>query len=317
METKAIIFDGSNAAHRLSSVLGPLNNARGERVEVLYGLLRLLSAVMRANPAEQCYVVWDGKNSKKIRQNIDPLYKHRRETDKDDSTKERIKGMHLQVERCWELFGQFLPIHWLVSEKYEADDIMAMLAHEANAKSETALIVSGDKDLLQLVTENVRVYSPNGDKYCTHENFSTYTKGFPTPQAFLAGKCLMGDQSDNVPGVGGVGEKTALKILEKHNWGLTGLLNSPSEELKSTKVGQVIISPSGVARIKLNYKLMSLQGNTHLQGTHEHIRANQIEVRKGTRINSRELRTNMARMQFASLMTSFPQFIAPFQELEI
>lgn len=314
MNINSIIFDGSNAAHRLSSVLKPLNNARGERVEVMYGLLRLISAVMRANPSEKCYVVWDGKGSKKMRQAIDPQYKFHREKDRDAEAKERIKGMHLQVERCWELFGQFLPIHWLSSEKYEADDIMAMLAHEASAASKTALIISGDKDLLQLVDQNISVYSPNGDKYCTHENFKEYTKGYPNPDAFLAGKCLTGDTSDNVPGVGGVGEITALRILEKHGWSLPNLLLKTSEELISSKVGQVITSASGRARITLNYKLMSLRGPAH-RNIAEHF--NYVETRSGTKINSKELRTNMARMQFASLMASYNQFIAPFQNLEL
>ena len=70
--TEVIIFDGSNAAHRISAATQPLTNAKGERVEVMFGLLRLLSSVMRLNPSTRCYLIWDGKGSRKIRQKLDP-----------------------------------------------------------------------------------------------------------------------------------------------------------------------------------------------------------------------------------------------------
>lgn len=315
MKTDAIIFDASNAAHRISAASAPLTNAKGVRVEVVFGLLRLMSSVMRANPSKKCFVVWDGKNSRKIRQSIDPLYKCNREKDRDEDAKERIKGMHEQISKFWELFGQHLPINWLISEKYEADDIIAMLSNEEAGGGMSSLIVSGDKDLLQLVSEFTSVYSPNGDKYCQVENFSKYTapkgseSGFPNNMSWLYAKCLMGDSSDNVKGVGGVGEITALRILAAHDWDITNLLTSPADELIRSKVGQTILSTSGKARIALNYKLMSLHGKAHRRIQPE------VDWLKGT-MNTRELRTNLAKMQFASLMATFTQFISPFQLLE-
>jgi 5'-3' exonuclease len=217
MKCDTIIVDGSHAAHRISAATPPLNNSKGQRTEVIYGLLRLLSSVMRQNPSTRCYVVWDGPGCKQIRRDVYPSYKVHRD-DKDVATKERIKSMHEQVDRFWEQFGQYLPIHWVVSSKYEADDLIAMLANRSAREGDKVLIVSGDGDLLQLVTRQIVVYSPFKDRYCDLDNFKEFTKGFPTPQAWLYAKCLMGDSSDNIKGIGGVAEVTALKILQSVNW---------------------------------------------------------------------------------------------------
>lgn len=305
-----IIFDGSNSAHRISAATQPLTNSKGERVEVMFGLLRLLSAVIRANPAKRCFVVWDGRGSRNIRLALDPEYKAHRHAQHDDEAKERIQGMHKQVEKFWELFGQNLPINWMISEKYEADDIIAMLAHAADTEGHTATIVSGDKDLLQLVTDNVTVFSPNSQKYCTLDNFQEYTKGYPTPWAFLYGKCLQGDDSDNITGIPGVGEKTALKLLEAHNWDLATLMNDPSGELKKTAVGQKLLSDSGKKRLGLNYSLMSLHAPLHQQ-----LKKGHIDLKHG-RMSTVMLKTHFAKQQFASLLASFQQFISPFLKLE-
>jgi DNA polymerase-1 len=310
MKTDWIVFDGSNAAHRLSAVNPALTTSKGERTEVMYGLLRLVSSVVRQNPAKRCVLVWDGKGSRGIRTAKDPTYKAHRHTSDDEETKERLKAMYEQLDKFWSLFGQYLPIEWLISESYEADDIMAMLAHEAVKDCKSCLLVSGDKDLLQLVTEGVSTYSPNSNKYCTLDNFQAYTGGYPDGFAFLAGKCLMGDSSDNIKGVGGVGEKTALKILSEHGWDLHQLKESPSADLKRSKVYQTIISPSGWDRIRLNYSLMSLHGPIH-----QTLKASKVDQRKG-RMDTKMLRLNLAKMQFVSIMASFTQFISPFNGLE-
>jgi len=309
--THIIVFDASNAAHRISAATQPLTNSKGERVEVMFGLLRLLSAVLRQNPARRCYLVWDGKGSRNIRQKIDPQYKANRGKEFTDEDRERIEGMHQQVGKFWELFGKNLPITWMSSERYEADDIISMLTHAADVEQYSTLVVSGDKDLLQLVTPHVSIFSPNSLKYCTHDNFQEYTGGYPTPLAFLFGKCLQGDSSDNVAGVGGIGEKTALKILAEHNWDLQTIRDTPSEGLKKSAVGQRLLSDSGWARLALNYKLMSLHAPLH-----QCVQKSRITLDYG-RMNITMLKTHFAKQQFVSLLAGFQQFINPFNSLEV
>lgn len=308
MKCDTIIFDGSHAAHRISAATPALTNSKGTRVEVVFGLLRLLSSVIRQNPASRCLVVWDGKGARAIRQNLDPQYKANR-VDKDDGTKERIQSMHEQVATMWEQFGKFLPLHWTTSNKYEADDLIAMASRHYVKQGESCLIVSGDKDLLQLVGPKVSVYSPFGNKYCTDENFAEYTGGFPTPNAWLYAKCLMGDSSDNVQGIGGVGEKTALKILQATNWEIGSLKYGHCPGIEG-KLKARIVDPGAWDRIALNYKLMSLQGPVH----HTYVRQNVTEFEG--KMDGRQLQMNLAKNQFASLLASFTQFISPFKLLE-
>lgn len=308
MKVDTIIFDGSHAAHRISAATPPLNNTKGERTEVIYGLLRLLSSVMRANPSSRCYVVWDGPGCKQIRRDVYPDYKVHRDK-KDDGTKERLEAMHEQLNRFWEQFGQYLPIHWVTSRKYEADDLIAMLANESVKSGDKVLIVSGDNDLLQLVTRQVVVYSPFRNAYCELENFAQYTNGFPHPQAWLYAKCLMGDSSDNIKGIGGVAEKTALKILQGVNWDIEPLKYGHAPNLEG-KLAAKVKDPATWPIIAQNYKLMSLSAKAH-QGFAQ----NKAEEREGN-LNNRQLQMNCARNQFASIIGGFTQWIGPFKLLE-
>lgn len=305
-----IIFDGSNAAHRTASAVVPLTNARGDRVEVVFGLLRLLSSVMRLNPSRTCDVVWDGVNSRKLRQAIDPVYKSQRDSNRTEEDKERIAGMHVQVATFWELFGQYLPITWHISEKYEADDIMAMIANCREAVYQKSLIVSGDGDMLQLVSKFTTVFSPTRNNHCTVDNFAEYTKGYPNGQAWLFSKCLQGEPptGDNIPGIKGLGEVWAKRLLETHGWSLFNVMNNLDPAVAKSKLGKAICCVEGLDRISKNYKLMSLRGHNRYQTAH-------IETRVG-KLNKLKLQTNMAKMQFSSLLVSFNQFINPFMALE-
>jgi 5'-3' exonuclease len=308
-----IIFDGNNAAHRLSAATQPLTNPKGERVEVVFGLLRLVSSVMRNNPAKKCYLVWDGKDSKKRRQNWDPLYKTNRGKDFTDEDRARIENMHVQIQMFWELFGQYLPIHWLISQKYEADDLMAMLAFEAEDRHKTSLIVSGDKDMLQLVSKHAHIWSPMKSLRVDLSNFQEVT-GYPDGLAFLYGKCLQGDTSDNIPGIRGIGEKTALKILSEHHWDLGAIMDNSYGLLGKTAVGQKLLEDSAKARIKLNYSLQSLISPLHCGGITEKWEE-RVEIRTGN-LNTPYLKGAMVRQAFASILGQFQQWIDPFMKLE-
>jgi DNA polymerase I len=307
MKTDTIIFDGSHAAHRISAATPVLTNSKGQRVEVMFGLLRLLSSVVRSNPATQCIVAWDGRKAKDIRRAVFPGYKVKEEA--DPATKERLKAMYEQIGMFWEQFGQHMPIHWTISNKYEADDIIAMAANKCARQGDKVLIVSGDKDLLQLVTSQITVYSPFGDKYCELSNFSEYTEGFPTPLSWLYAKCLMGDSSDKIPGIGKVAEKTALKILQATNFEIGPLKYGHAPGIEG-KLMEKLKDEQTWPTITRNYKLMSLQAPVH----RTYVTQN-VEEKIGN-MDQRQLKTNMARNQFASLLVAFTLFINPFMSME-
>lgn len=311
--TDAIIFDGSNLAHRLSAASAPLTNGKGERVEVIFGLLRAVSSIMRHNPARACYIVWDGRGSKARRQARDPLYKANRGKEFTDEDKERIAGMHRQIQAFWELFGKYLPITWMISEKYEADDIMAMIAFEMENTKRTSLIVTGDKDMLQLVSHFTHVFRPGKDNRYTPDNFQDLS-GYPDGQAFLYGKCLQGDSSDNIPGVPGIGEKTALKIMEEHGWHLASVLGNHYDLLGKTAVGRKLLEQDAKDRVSLNYSLMSLMSPITMGGLAEKP-MRKISMQTGT-LQEIYLKSNCAKQGFASILGNFTQFIEPFKKVK-
>jgi DNA polymerase-1 len=305
-----VVFDASNAIHRISAANPPLHNRAGEPVEVVFGFLRLLSAVLRENTAKECILIWDTKTSRLIRQKIDPLYKARRGENRSEADVARINSMYPQVDRFWKQFGQHLPVTWVESPMYEADDIMSMYAHVGWLNCRTTLIVTGDKDILQCVNPWCSVYSPNSGKICTKDNFSAYTGGYPTPEAYLLGKCLQGEEGDCIPGIPGIGEKRALSILSTHDWNLDELKNRPIEALSKTKWGKELAKDSSWKRVSLNYKLMNL-----LAPLHQCMRMIQLTVKPGV-MNKQELRLALARNQFASIIVDWNKWISPFEILE-
>lgn len=313
MSHTVVVFDASNACHRISAATQPLTTTSGERVEVVFGMLRLISSVLRSYPGDKCYLTWDALGAKKIRQKLYPDYKAHRETAKDEETKLRLNEMHRQVAVFWEMFGQHLPVTWAESTKYEADDIIAMISHQTASADGKVVIISGDKDLLQLVNEQVQVYSPNSNKVCSLKNFQDYTKGWPGPWEFLLGKVLQGDASDNIKGIPGVGEKTALKLLEEHDWDIHKLLSYPTDRFAKSAVGQKFFSGTPQATVKLNFKLMSLGGPAHTEtdawNAHVHLKEGEL--------NNKALKHGFTKLQFASLLASYSQFIGPFIRLTV
>ena len=305
-----VVFDASNAIHRISAANPPLNNRAGERVEIIFGLLRLLSSVLRDNTTNQTVLVWDTKTSRLLRQKVYTDYKAHRDSQRSPADKERIEGIYPQVDRFWAQFGKHLPVTWVESPMYEADDIMAMYAHEAVTTSTNTLIVTGDKDILQCVNEYCAVYSPNRKDKCTLDNFQSYTGGYPTCEAYLLGKCLMGDSGDNIPGIPGIGEKRALSILKDHEFDLYAIQNEPTEALTKSVWGKELAKPSSWARIALNWKLMCLCAPVH-----KVLRTSRLTVKKGT-MDTKELRLSLAKNQFASIMADWTRWIQPFETME-
>lgn len=303
MHTDVLIIDGSNAAHRFKAVLPPLNGPHGERVEIMLGLLRMISSTVRNNPAQEIFICWDGDGSKQIRLDIDPEYKANRT--KNDFEMRADSTMHKQVGQFWDLFGQYLPLTWVNSTTYEADDLIAMLVHACKRRGEKALIVTNDKDMLQLIDPLISMYCPTNEKYCTMDNFEEFSKGFPNPSSHLLAKILMGDSSDNIKGVGGVGDKTAIKILSEHGWVINNLVTNQNAALAKSKVGKNILA--GADRIRINEQLMSLTLPYHHK---PNMKA--IEFREGT-LNVEAFRKSLAKMEFMSILASFTSFIKCFE----
>jgi DNA polymerase-1 len=199
-----VLVDGSNFMYRAFHVpaLARLSNSNGQPTGVLYGVINMIAKLYEAYKPDKMAVVFDAKG-KTFRNDIFPEYKAHRPPMPDD-LRAQIEPLHQLIK----LLG--LPI--LVIDGIEADDVMGTLARQATKHGIDTLIATGDKDMAQLVSDHVKLVDTMKDRVMDREGV-VEKFGIP-PELIIDFLGLMGDSSDNIPGVPKVGEKTALALLQ-------------------------------------------------------------------------------------------------------
>ena len=207
-----LIVDAMNTLIRSFSLLKAMNPS-GAHIGGLVGFLRSLGYVTRIFDPTRVLIVWDGKGGSSNRKNIDPNYKAQRATSRIthwglyDNKEEETEALIGQLFRTQD-YLECLPLQQIVIEKLEADDIIAYLAKRASNAGKKVTIVSSDKDFYQLIDKNIEVYAPVKKKTFTMNNVKEEIGVLP--QNYNIVKALLGDNSDNIPGVKGLGIKTIL-----------------------------------------------------------------------------------------------------------
>ena len=207
-----LIVDAMNMLIRSFSLLKAMN-PDGHHIGGLVGFLRSLGYVTRIFDPTRVIVVWDGKGGSANRKNINPDYKAQRATSRIthwglyDTKEQETEALIGQLYRVQD-YIECLPIQQLGMEKLEADDIIAYLAKRAGEAGKKVTIVSSDKDFFQLIDKNIEVYAPVKKKTFNHSNIIDEIKVLPENYNIV--KALLGDHSDNLPGVKGLGIKTIL-----------------------------------------------------------------------------------------------------------
>ncbi|MBX3179816.1 MAG: DNA polymerase I [Candidatus Hydrogenedentes bacterium] len=189
------------------AIRAALTDSEGNPTNALYGFTRVLLKIIREHDPSHVAVVFDAPG-KTFRDEMYADYKAtRRETPPD--LKAQFPMMHDMVRA--------LNIPLLVAPGVEADDVIGTLARQAEAGGMEAVLVTGDKDLQQLVSEHVTVYDPNkGDGGMWYDAAAVRERFGVGPENVVDALALIGDTADNVPGVRGIGDKTAKKLLEKY-----------------------------------------------------------------------------------------------------
>lgn len=183
------------------------------QVQAIYGFLRGLRQMVATYPQLQPIVLWDGASWRKV---LFPDYKAIR--DKADTENERkllaIKEVYKTQAPYIQKALRFLGVPQVRAFNYEADDLGAMLADRYTAAGHSVVMLTGDKDWIQLVGPKCtwRDVRDNGKRRITPSNFEEET-GCKTVQQFVEMKALTGDAGDSVPGVGGIGDKGAIEFL--------------------------------------------------------------------------------------------------------
>ncbi|MCA7015279.1 DNA polymerase I [Dickeya dadantii] len=206
-ENPLILVDGSSYLYRAYHAFPPLTNGAGEPTGAMYGVLNMLRSLLQQYHPSHVAVVFDAKG-KTFRDDLFEHYKSHRPPMPDD-LRAQIEPLHRMVK------AMGLPL--LSISGVEADDVIGTLAQQAERAGKPVLISTGDKDMAQLVTPNITLINTmNNTILGPDEVCAKY--GIP-PSLIIDFLALMGDSSDNIPGVPGVGEKTAQALLQ----GLGGL----------------------------------------------------------------------------------------------
>ncbi|TDQ56531.1 DNA polymerase I [Mesocricetibacter intestinalis] len=201
-ENPLVLVDGSSYLYRAFHAFPPLSNALGEPTGAMYGVLNMLKSLINQVQPTHIAVVFDAKG-KTFRDEMFEQYKSHRPPMPDDLRKQ-ILPLH-EIIRA-------LGIPLLSVEGVEADDVIGTLARQASAQGRKVLISTGDKDMAQLVNDDIMLINTMNNSLLDRQGvIDKY--GIP-PELIIDYLALMGDSSDNIPGVSGVGEKTALGLLQ-------------------------------------------------------------------------------------------------------
>jgi len=260
-ENPLILVDGSSYLYRAYHAFPPLTNSAGEPTGAMYGVLNMLRSLIMQYQPTHAAVVFDAKG-KTFRDELFEHYKSHRPPMPDD-LRAQIEPLHAMVK------AMGLPL--MAVSGVEADDVIGTLAREAEKAGRPVLISTGDKDMAQLVTPNITLINTMTNTVLGPEEVVT-KYGVP-PELIIDFLALMGDSSDNIPGVPGVGEKTAQALLQ----GLGGLetLYAEPEKIAGLTFRGAKTMAAKLEQNKemayLSYKLATIKTDVELELTCEQL----------------------------------------------
>lgn len=210
---RILILDGMNIFIR-SFVVVPSMDSDGNPTGGITGFLKSLKNLVNDSRAERVIVAWDGEGGSVRRRKIFKDYKEGRKvrlnrTDEDATPGEQVRNMEDQLRKLKVLLD-LLGVVQVEASGTEADDAIAFMCRFVFPEDQK-VVVTSDRDMLQLVENRTIVYSPSKKTYWTRHEIKEKIGVLAENYIFV--KAMMGDSSDNIPGVGGIGEKTAVKLF--------------------------------------------------------------------------------------------------------
>lgn len=226
---KLLLVDGSALLHRAYHAYPALTTRSGEVVGAVYGVASMLISAIEAEHPTHVVVAWDLPK---------PTFRHEMFVGYKAQRPKADAEMVEQIPRVKEII-EAMGVKQIAAEGYEADDIIGTLAKRA---SEEVVILTGDQDTMQLVSNNVRVLTPaKGDQPAKYyDPAAVEAKYGARPEQIVDYKALVGDQSDNIPGVAGIGPKTAANLLQAYE--TLENIYAKVRELTNEKVKEKLVS---------------------------------------------------------------------------
>ena len=261
-----LIIDGLNTFLRSFTMINHMN-PDGHHIGGLTGFLKSVGYAIRMADPTKVVIVFDGVGGSSARRNLFPAYKANRNTSRMtnysifSSKDEEQESINNQISRLIQ-YLQCLPVTVISIDGLEADDIIGYLANkfQKHESTQKVTIMSADKDFLQLVSDKVHCYSPTKKKIYTPkdvlEEFGVSSNNF------LNYKILMGDQSDNIPGITGLGPKKLIKLfpelLSDTKIELDEIIDSSADKVDENKLYLAVVERRH--QLLINKQLMSLDG---------------------------------------------------------
>ena len=210
MNKKLVLIDGHSILNRAFFGLPDLTNSEGLHTNAVYGFLNILFKILEEEKPDYLTVAFD-VHAPTFRHKMFDAYKGTR-SPMDDALRQQVPLMKEMLTA--------MGVRIVEMEGYEADDILGTIAGMGEREGMDVSVVSGDRDLLQLATDHVKIRIPKTKKTGTEiEDYlaaDVKARYLVTPKEFIDVKALMGDTADNIPGVPGIGEKTATALIDKY-----------------------------------------------------------------------------------------------------
>lgn len=277
------LIDGTAYIHRGYHAVRNLSNSRGLPTNAIFSFTRMLIKLIREKSPEYAVVCFDAKG---------PTFRHEIFEDYKANRPAMAEDMAVQIPYIKKIVRGF-KLHMLEQQGYEADDLIGSLAVRAEKEGFHVVIVSGDKDFAQLVTDRITIWDPM--KEITIDKEAVLKKFGVEPSRVVDVMALAGDTSDNIRGVPGIGEKTAIQLIKEFG-SLEGLYEQV-EKIKKPKQKENLISCRQDAY--LAKQLVTIDTNVPLKWD--------IELFRVTEPDNNILSELFGELEFTALQKEFPQ----------
>ena len=271
METKKRLYliDGSALFYRsyFAFIRSPLINSRGENTSAIFGFVSSLIKILGEEKPEYIGVVFDTK---------EPTFRHKKYKEYKATREKMPEEMADQYPRIVEFVRAFnIPV--LEMPGYEADDVIATMAKQAEQRGIETLMVTGDKDFMQLISPLIKMYVVRPGKDVEIFDLELLKERFElTPEQVIDFLALMGDKSDNIPGVPGIGEVTAKKLLKQ--FGSLDNLYANIDRVDKKAVRQKLID--GKESAYLSRELVTIDTSVPLDLKFDQLKADPPDIKK-------------------------------------
>ncbi len=237
MKKKMFLIDGNSFCYRAYFAIKNLSTSKGQPTNAIYGFLTMLNSLLEHEKPDYIAVAFDLKG---------PTFRHKKFKDYKIQRKPMPDNLTEQIPIIKEIIKNYnIPI--FEKDGFEADDIIGTLVKRfANQTNIEIYIVTGDKDMLQLVNAQIKVYSPHKESLIYDEKKVKERFGVE-PARIVEIMALMGDSSDNIPGVPGIGEKTAIELIKEFK--TLDTLFSKFNEIKSERIKRILEEFRGQAEM--------------------------------------------------------------------